>query len=151
LITMAKRRIDELRRKHYFFLNPYRDAAFTRCPKCERPTKLRKFPLAIHIEPRQLFILNKTCRYCERCELIIVKKSEVESLMAAGFERQRPEIIGNKYLVFGVLERKDWLQSKRGHLSDAEVLERALVFKDVWNFKLVGGWMPDPKARRSKR
>jgi len=27
---------------HYFFLNPYQDMAFTRCPKCKEKTKIRK-------------------------------------------------------------------------------------------------------------
>ena len=39
---------------HRFFLNPYEDMAFTKCPKCEAKTKVRKFPLVIHIEPTQL-------------------------------------------------------------------------------------------------
>lgn len=26
--------------RHYFFLNPYDDMAFTRCPKCEKKRKL---------------------------------------------------------------------------------------------------------------
>ena len=39
--------------RHYFFLNPYEDYAFTKCPKCDEKTKVRKFPLAIHIDPGQ--------------------------------------------------------------------------------------------------
>jgi hypothetical protein len=69
--------------RYYFFVNPYNDAAFSKCPKCEDPTKVRKFALAIHIEPQQLVFINKKCRYCTNCELIIAKKSELESLMAA--------------------------------------------------------------------
>ncbi len=46
------------KKRHRFFLSPYMDNAFTRCPKCEGKTKLRKFPLVIHIEPRQIFLLN---------------------------------------------------------------------------------------------
>jgi hypothetical protein len=30
--------------RHKFFLNPYKDARFTSCPKCTAKTKLRKFP-----------------------------------------------------------------------------------------------------------
>ncbi len=138
------------RTRHRFFLNPYPDMAFTKCPKCETKTRQRKLPLVIHIEPRQLFVLNKLCRYCTRCELIIVKKLELESLMAATFEPRRPEIVGNKYFVFGTLERKDWLESKKDALADAEAVERTLVFKDVLSFKPVGGWVLDPKAARSK-
>jgi hypothetical protein len=148
---MTKRDVHKPKRRYYFYLNPYQDAAFTKCPRCERVTKLRKFPLVIHIEPDQLFALNKTCRYCERCELIITRKSEVESLMATGFEQRRPQIVGNEYFVFGTLERKDWLESKKRGLSEADAVERVIVFKDVLSFKLVGGWTLDPKAARSRR
>jgi len=59
------------RRRYYFFLNPYGDAAFTKCPKCESSTKIRKSSLVIHIDPQQLLLLNKKCRYCVKCNLII--------------------------------------------------------------------------------
>jgi len=36
--------------KYNFFLNPYTDAAFTKCPKCDGKTKVKKFPLLIFIE-----------------------------------------------------------------------------------------------------
>jgi len=144
--------IETERRKHYFFLNPYEDAAFTKCPKCENNTKIRKFPLVIHIDPQQLLLLNKKCRYCVKCDLIIAKKSEVESLMAACFEQPMPEIIGNNYLVMGVAERRDWLDSKKGKMPQSETIERMLVFKDVLNFELVrAGWYLDDENEGSRR
>jgi hypothetical protein len=141
---MTKRDTIAQKRGHYFFLNPYRDAAFTKCPKCLSKTRIRRFPLVIHIDPQQLFLLNKQCRYCARCDLIIARKSEVESLMAAAFEQSRPQIVGNDYLVMGVAERKDWRESKKGEMSQGETIERMLVFKDVLNFELApGGWYRD--------
>jgi uncharacterized protein with PIN domain len=71
-----------MKKRHYFFLNPYEDQAFTRCPKCNGKTKIRKFPLAIHIEPGQIFGLNKHCKYCPVCDLIIGDRSDIEHLMA---------------------------------------------------------------------
>ena len=131
-------------RRHFFFLNPYEDAAFTKCPKCQAKTKLRKFPLVIHIEPRQLLLLNMTCRYCPSCDLIIAKKSKLESLMVASFEHARPEIIGNDYLVIGVVNRENWRESQQGQLYDHEIIERVLAFKDVWDFELAhAGWHAD--------
>ena len=64
------------RARHYLFLNPYLDTAFTRCPKCEEKTKIRKYCLVIHIDPKCLLSLNKSCRYCPECDLIIVKQQE---------------------------------------------------------------------------
>jgi len=140
------------RRRHYFFLNPYEDAAFTKCPKCQSKTKIRKFPLVIHIDPQQLLLLNKKCRYCTKCDLIITKKSEVESLMAACFEESSPQITGNNYLVMGVAERRDWRESKKGKMPQCETIERMLVFKNVLNFEPVQpGWYPDGKNQCAKR
>jgi len=140
------------RRRHYFFLNPYGDVAFTKCPKCEGKTKIRKFPLVIHINPQQLLLLNKKCRYCVECDLIIVKKSELESLMVASFEESKPEIIGNDYLVMGVAERRDWLESKKGKMPQDETIERMLVFKDILNFELVhAGWYREGENERLRR
>lgn len=128
---------------HRFFLNPYEDAAFTKCPKCESKTKVRKFPLVIHIEPCQLFILNKQCRYCVGCDLIITRRSEVESLMAMAFEHRDPTIIGNEYAVVGTLPREVWRARDNGSPRPADTLDRTHIFKDVWEFELVGGgWGP---------
>jgi hypothetical protein len=141
---MTKSNTIPQKRRHYFFLNPYEDAAFTKCPKCESKTRIRRFPLVIHIDPQQLFLLNKQCRYCTKCDLIIARKSEVESLMAAALEQSNPQVIGNDYLVMGVAERKDWRESKKGEMSQGETIERMLVFKDVLNFELApGGWYRD--------
>ena len=140
------------RRRHYFFLNPYKDAAFTKCPKCENATRIRKFPLVIHIDPQQLLLLNKKCRYCVRCDLIIAKKSEVESLMAARFEESKPDMIGNDYLVMGVAERRDWLEGKKGKMPQGETIERVSVFKDVLNFELVqAGWYREDENKGLKQ
>jgi hypothetical protein len=148
--------VESERRKHYFFLNPYKDAAFTKCPKCNHNTKIRKFPLVVHIDPQQVRLLNKKCRYCVKCDLIIAKKSELESLMVACFEQPMPEIIGNNYLVMGVAERKDWLESKKGKMAQSETIERILVFKDVLSFEPVhAGWYHEDDIeglrRRQKR
>ena len=70
-------------RCHRFFLNPYEDAAFTKCPKCAGRTRVQKFPLVVHIEPSRLFVLNKQCRYCEGCDLIYSARPEMR-LMPVG-------------------------------------------------------------------
>ena len=132
------------KKKHNFFLNPYSDCAFTKCPKCGIKTKVRKFPLVIHIEPQQIFILNKKCKYCPSCDLIIAKKQEIESFMAAGFSQENNQVIGNNYLVMGTLERQDWKQGSQGSLSPGEILEKMYIFKNKWNFEIIpAGWYPN--------
>ena len=128
---------------HRFFLNPYEDAAFTKCPKCESKTKVRKFPLVIHIEPDQLFVLNKQCRHCLGCDLIIARRSKIESLMAAAFESRDPAIVGNEYLVVGTLPREVWRARNNKDMRPADTLDHTRIFKDVWVFEVVGGgWGP---------
>lgn len=137
-------KVSKLKKKHKFFLNPYSDCAFTKCPKCETKTKVRKFPLVIYIEPQQFFLLNKQCKYCTNCELIIAKKQEIEFLMAVKFSQESPEFLGNDYLVIGTLERQDWKQGNQGLVSPREIIDRMYVFKDEWHFEVIpAGWYRD--------
>ena len=72
--------------------------------------------------------------------------------MAACFEQSKPEIIGNNYLVMGVAERRDWLESKKGKMPQSETIERILVFKDVLNFQNVhAGWYHEDEIEGSRR
>lgn len=68
---MRPKRLEKQPLRYHFFLNPYPDARFTTCPKCRRRTKQRKVPLVIHVDPRNLVSINKTCRYCPACDLLI--------------------------------------------------------------------------------
>jgi len=136
------------RARHYFFLNPYGDIAFTRCPKCEEKTKIRKYCLVIHIEPKHLSSLNKSCRYCPKCDLIIVKQADLEGLLIAICERNAPEIIGNEYFVFGTMDRKDWKNGQTGKMSQQEAIKRSYPFKDVWKFEVSpAGWYPEKQVK----
>lgn len=130
------------RTRYYFFLNPYPDMAFTRCPKCEANTKQRKFPLVIHIEPQTLCVLNKTCRFCPSCELLIARRSEIEPMLTSMFEQQRDQIERGDNLVIGTLDRADWQMGQKQQLSPSQTVDRAWVFKDQWQFEVRGGWMP---------
>jgi len=121
--------------RYYLFLNPYLDAAFTKCPKCETKTKIRKYCLMIHIEPHQLISLNKTCRYCPYCELIIVKKEELESLLHTICKEIFPDIIGNEYFVFGTMDRRDWRKLQKDEQYPETALRDMYPFKNAWHFK----------------
>ena len=135
-----KRKLSKPKKRHKFFLNPYSDCGFTKCPKCDTKTKIRKYPLVIHIEPQQLFLLNKKCKYCPSCDLIIAKKQEIESFLALTLNSQ---LSLDDYLAIGTVERKDWVQGNKGSLSPLEIMERMYVFKDVWDFEVIpAGWYP---------
>ncbi|WPD24560.1 MAG: hypothetical protein SD837_08335 [Candidatus Electrothrix scaldis] len=142
--TQRKSTLKDMKRRHYFFLNSYEDCAFTKCPQCNAKTKVRKFPLVIHIYPQQLFLMNKICKYCVDCDLIITKQSEVEHLLAERFLEVNPEIIGNDYLVMGTLDKKDWRNRDKGGDDPVDIIGKMYVFKKHLNFELAPiGWHPD--------
>ena len=87
------------KKRYKFFFNTYHDCAFTKCPKCDTKTKVRKYPLVIGIdvEPKQVLLFNKKCKYCASCDLIIAKKQELEFMI--------PQLGETEYLVIGTLDR----------------------------------------------
>jgi hypothetical protein len=128
--------------RYTFFLNPYTDARFSKCPQCEGKTRQKKLPLVIHIDDGGMMVLNKTCRYCPACELVIAHKDEIEAQMAFYFQRAAPEVIGSDYLVVGTVDRADWRRGTEGDMSPQNMIEVLHDFKDVVQFKFVGGWGP---------
>jgi hypothetical protein len=131
--------------RYTFFLNPYTDARFSKCPKCEGKTSQKKLPLVIHIDDGGMMVLNKTCRYCPACDLLIVHKDEIEAQMAYRSQRAAPEVVGSDYLVIGTVERADWRRGTEGAIMPQDMIEVLHDFKDVVQFKSVGGWGPkDP-------
>ncbi len=129
-----------------FFLNPYKDVRFTRCPQCENKTQQRKLPLVIHIDPMQLLSLNKTCRYCPHCDLLIAHQDDVEHFLVSFFTEENPEVIGNDYLIVGTIDRAVWKRGTQQPLTLQEMIEALHDFKESVLFEVVrGGWMPPPK------
>ncbi len=145
---MAKKNktLGKLKPEHTFFLNPYSDARFTRCPQCGKPTKIRKFPFAIHIDPRVLMTLNMSGPYCPKCDLIILHRDNVESLLTAAFVQRDPSIVGNDYLIVGTVERTYWRKASTQGGSYQELFDNLHDFKQVVTFEPARyAWMPDPK------
>jgi hypothetical protein len=128
--------------RYRFFLNPYSDVRFTTCPQCGGKTRVRKLPLVIHIDPMQLVALNKTCRYCPRCDLLIAHQDELEAWLAAFFGQHQPEVVGNDYLVVGTADRADWLRGTRTPLSIREALQSLHDFAEVVRFEPAPRWGP---------
>jgi len=90
-----------------FFLNPYDELGFSRCPECDEKTKVRQRSLAVLVEPGLLLVENARCRVCEADDLLIAKQAELEVAMAAHLETFQPDAIGADYFVVGLLERDD--------------------------------------------
>ena len=144
---MARGRIGELSPRYSYMLNPYSDVRLSKCPKCEKLTHPRKFALLIHIDAWGLLALGKTCRYCSRCELIMVHQDELEAELAQSFRRIAPdriasEMIGNAYLVLGTIEKKAWQGGLIGQTQPlADILKHVAQFKKEYALEYEpGGW-----------
>ena len=131
--------------KYYFFLNPYTDSSFTRCPKCDNKTKVKKLPLAILLEKKKIiFMLNKTCKFCPYCELLIAKKHELELIIMQflGVEH----ITEKDFTVMGTQEKSVYREGVGKGLIKENPLEGVSIFKNVFDFKVQQGyWSVDKK------
>jgi hypothetical protein len=136
------RRLGKQPPRYRFFLNPYADVRFTTCPQCGAKTRVRKLPLVIHIDPMQLVALNKTCRYCPSCDLLIAHRDELEAWLAAFFGQQQPEVVGNDYLVVGTEDRAAWRRGTRTPLTIQELLDGLHDFCEAVRFDPAPRWGP---------
>src|SRR6478672_9917030 len=95
-----KERLGALPPRYAFVLNPYADTKFTKCPRCETTTNLRKLSLVVHVEGFGLAILGKTCRLCLKCETLIPHKAELDKLISTVVTASQPD-----YFVLGTADR----------------------------------------------
>jgi len=104
---------------------------------------VRKVPLVVVVEPKQPVALNKTCRYCKHCDLLMARQAEVEALLVVALEKTCPHVIGHPYTVIGTLDREDWRDGSRARCPAAEIFRRTHVFEDFLHFGYEpGGWGP---------
>ena len=137
--------------RYRFFLNPYNDMRFTKCPQCENKMHQRKLPLMIHVDPMYMLSLNKTCRYCPYCDLLIAHQDDLEHFLASFFIEQQPEVVGNDYLVLGTTDKSVWKEGMHQQMTMEEMLEELHDFKEVVTFKVTGGWMRDTTKSSKKK
>lgn len=143
MANRKKPRFGALRPRYRFALNPFPEVRWSRCPRCEKLTHARKFPLLIHLEGRGLITMGKTCRYCTPCEFIIADQLELEEQLAIVCqERGFPERIGNPYVVFATVQLRFWretlkqdnvdLDALRAHAADIKEHHRLIDPRPVW-------------------
>jgi len=131
----ASPRFGHLPPQHDFFLNPHPDARFTRCPQCDAKTKLRKKLLFILIAPAQPLCLNKTCRYCPDCDLLIAHQDELDNLILKVCQAHSSLAAGSDYLVVGTVDRKHWKAGDRPVESIADIFAAVHDFKRYLSFE----------------
>ena len=126
------------------FLNPYSDVRFTSCPQCGQRMRQRKLPLVIHVAPDVLFALNKTCKYCPTCDLLLAHQDEIEWLLAqAAADRGRQPPTADEYLIVGTMDRPDWKAGMENALPPRQLLDHVYDFREVVTVTLDYGWRPD--------
>jgi len=123
--------------RYNFFLNTYQDTRFTACPQCKSKTRPRKFSLVVNVNPKYTLVLDKLCRFCYPCDLLIVHQDQLEEQLATRFMTINPEAIGNDYQVVGTLDRAEWSQGKQDSSSLERVIEYLHDFKEVVTFQRV--------------
>lgn len=138
-------RLGALPPRYSFVLNPDLRAKFTKCPRCNVPTRLRKLPLLIHVEHpagARLAILGKTCRLCVECEMLIAHKADISQLLVAS--GLAAEDGTSSYVVLGTVARPAWRAGlTRGVTLDA-VRAYAADFKQYMRIDITrGGWSRD--------
>ena len=124
--------------RYRFLLNPFRDRRFAICPNCDGRTLLRKVPLVIHVDPINPVAINKSCRYCPTCDLLIAHQDQVEQELAALFSRRAPELVGNTYLVIGTLDRDVWKRGMAEPLALQQMVEQLHDFVEVLELRRAG-------------
>lgn len=135
-------RLGELSPQYRFFLNLYTDVRFTTsCSGCQGKTGLRKKPLAIHVDDWGMVILNKTCRFCSYCDLLIAHRDELEAHLARLFAERALERIGKDYLVVGTIERRAWRRGLDVPPAVAQLFAALHDFKDTLHFEPELRWV----------
>ncbi len=123
-------RLGKLPPLYRFVLNPSSDVRFTTCPNCSGKTLLRKIPLAVHVNPHHPTMLNKQCRYCTNCDLLICHQDELEHMLVQTFQPRAPELIGNEYLVLGTFDKATWRQREKEPITMGNLPENLHDFNE---------------------
>jgi tetratricopeptide (TPR) repeat protein len=137
VVTTFKGQVGKQPPRYDFFLNTYQDTRFTICPRCKIKTRTRKFSLVVHVSPHSTIVVEKICRFCDACDLLIVHQDQLEQQLTAQFMTINPEAIGNDYQVAGTVEKAEWDQGKQDPLSFERLREYQHDFKEVITFRRV--------------
>lgn len=122
--------------RYYFWLNPYETMAFTRCPKCDEKTKIRKICFVADYRQTNLFFMNMQCKYCQNCDLIIVKKIKLEHILRNMFCNNKNDFNFDDFFIFGTIDRKNFLRSNKETIPSHEAIKMVHPFKNVWEFEI---------------
>lgn len=136
-------RLGALPPRYSFVLNPHARAKFTKCPRCNAQTRLRKLALLIHVEHpagARLAIVGKTCRLCVECEMLIAHEADISRLLVAfglAADCGTPS-----YVVLGTVATRVWragltrgvtLDAARAYAADFKQYMRIDIMRGEWS------------------
>lgn len=99
-------------------------------------------PLIFH----RLLSVRMDCKFCTEFELIIKKKSEIESVLQKMIESWKMKFSPKNYIVFGTIDMNDWKQNVKTPLLSKETLDKTSAFIDIVDFTIrPAGWYFDEK------
>ena len=137
--TFRRPRMGALPPRYSFVLNPYSGERFTRCPRCEAKTRVRKIPLVIHIDSVGLVMLRKTCRLCVVCEMLIAHQAEIDPLVDSLGDHRVPASQQREYLVLGTVESKTWRRGTSSRVMADELIGHVADFKEYMRIDCTPG------------
>lgn len=125
--------------RYAFVLNPYADAGFTKCPRCEAKTLVRKLSLVIHVEDFGLVLLGKTCRLCLGCETLVAHQADLDKLIRVAVGGSASQ----RYVVLETVDRRVWRRGLEDRVAPAEVTQHMADFKTYLRVDFTpAGWYP---------
>lgn len=88
--------------------------------------RLRKISLVIHVDAFGLLLLQKTCRLCVVCEMLIAHDTEVKRVVdrLAPHSAAQPE-----YLILGTIGSATWREGLSGCITIEEIKNDMADFK----------------------
>jgi hypothetical protein len=105
----------------------------------------------VHVHPHHPTLLNKHCRFCPDCDLLIVHQDELETMLVQTYQDIKPEIIGNEYLVMGTVDKSTWRRREKESLTIENIPEYLHDFKEYLGIDHTpAGWYPGEDAASVK-
>ena len=129
-------RIKKQKPKYSCYLNSFSDFDFSHCPKCNSEIKIKDklFYLVIHVEPELIVTMNIDCWFCPYCNLIIVKKRELERILCYACEHHNfANFIGNDYSIIGLTDKKFWKSSLEKTVNSRKLRGHFNPIENVYN------------------
>ncbi len=130
--------IGHLPPKYSFAINEYIDYRASKCPRCNHNTFNRKFALLIVGKEIPPLALGYTCKYCAKCEFIIVHKNELDFEVREAYRKSGQDIKNKEYFVIGTIDKKIWEK----HIGKATDFSEQIKFLADFRERLEIGFSP---------